>query len=253
VIVDLSAFCGHWPTHPLAGDLDRVWASLEAYGVDRAFVSPLEAAWCRNPHAFNNTLYRETASRPQIWPVPVLDPTIATWEEEAARAADQARVRVVRLLPTYSPYGLADADDLLQALAEAGLAVIVQTRLEDPRRQHSLAQVSDLPAAEVADAADRHAGLTVIIGGPRTAETMALRERLTGTPNLYADVSQADGMDALKVMVDEGLGEKLVFGSHVPLFTARSAFARVVTDLDDEAAAAILGGNAGRILRLGET
>ena len=250
MIIDLNAFYGHWPTHPLAGDLDRVWASLAAHGVDRAFVSPLEAAWCRNPHAFNRALYEETADRPQIWPVPVLDPTIATWEEELGRAADQARVKVVRMLPTYSPYGMAAADSLLQALAEAGLAVIVQTRLEDPRRQHPLAQVPDLPAAEVADAADRQAGLTVIIGGPRTAEIMALRERLAGTPSLYADVSQADGMEALKVMVGEGLGDKLVFGSHVPLFTAYSALARVVTDLDDGAASAILGGNAGRILQL---
>ena len=74
MIIDLNAFYGHWSTHPLAGDLDRVWALLAANGVDRAFVSPLEAAWCRNPHAFNRALYEETEDRPQIWPVPVLDP-----------------------------------------------------------------------------------------------------------------------------------------------------------------------------------
>jgi predicted TIM-barrel fold metal-dependent hydrolase len=124
----------------------------------------------------------------------------------------------------------------------------VQTRLEDPRSQHPLALVPDLPAAEVADAAARHPDLTVILGGARTAEIRALRERLHALPRFYADVSQADGLDAVRGLVEEGLGEKLLFGSHAPLFIPHAALARVVTDLPDAAAAAILGENAIRAI-----
>ena len=231
----------------MVGDLHSVRASLQEYGVDRICISPLEAAWCRNPHRFNGALYRAGGTTDTIWPVPVLDPTVATWRDELDRAV-RVRVRLVRLLPAYSPYALADADGLLRALAREGLAVIVQTRLEDPRRQHPLAQVPDVAAAEVADAAERHPSLTVVIGGPRTAEIRALRDRLLGLPNLYADVSQADGMDALKVLVEDGLREKLLFGSHAPLFIPYAALSRVVTDLSGEDAAAVLGGNAERML-----
>lgn len=247
MIIDLNAFTGYWPSHPVVGDLRSVRASLQEYGVDRICISPLEAAWCRNPHRFNGALYRAAGTTDTIWPVPVLDPTVATWRDELDRAV-RVRVRLVRLLPAYSPYALADADGLLRALAREGLAVIVQTRLEDPRRQHPLAQVPDVAAAEVADAAGRHPSLTVVIGGPRTAEIRALRDRLLGLPNLYADVSQADGMDALKVLVEDGLREKLLFGSHAPLFIPYAALSRVVTDLSDEDAAAVLGGNAERML-----
>ena len=248
MIVDMNAHFGQWPFRPLEGDLHAVRASLGACGVDRIFVSPIEAAWCRNPHRINRALYRAVEKTDDVWPVPVLDPTVATWREELARAAQHEKVRLIRLLPAYSPYPLSEADVLLSALAETGLGAIVQTRLEDPRRQHPLAQVPDILAADVAELAAGHPDLTVIIGGPRTGEIRNLKERLLEFPNLYADVSQADSMDAVKVLVEEGLSHKLVFGSHAPFFIPYSALSRVVTDIDDGAAEAILGGNAARIL-----
>jgi predicted TIM-barrel fold metal-dependent hydrolase len=248
MIIDVNAFTGTWPSHPVRGTLPEVRASLRACGVDRMFVSPLDAAWCRDPHRFNQDLYRSCEPFEDVWPSPVLDPTVATWRREVRRAADHPKVRVVRLLPAYSPYAMAESDDLLRALSEAGLCALVQTRLEDPRRQHPLAQVPDLPAARVVEAAERHPGLKVILGGPRAGEIRAQKGRILDLPNLYADVSQADGMDVMRGLVEAGLSGKLLFGSHAPLFIPHSALARAVTDLDDETAEGILGGNAARML-----
>ena len=248
MIIDVNAFTGHWPSHPITGDLNSVRASLKEYSVDRICVSPLEAAWCRNPHRFNEALYRTAGTFPDVFPVPVLDPTVATWKKELERATREIRVKLIRLLPAYSPYALEDADELLEALVAENLAVVIQTRLEDPRRQHQLAQVPDVPAAQIADTAERHPELTVIIGGARTGEIRGLKDRLIASPNLYADVSQCDGLDAIKVLVEDGLTEKLLFGSHAPMFIPYSALSRVVTDLSDEDAAAILGDNAERII-----
>jgi uncharacterized protein len=251
MIVDINAFIGHWPFTPVCGDLPAVRASLRALGVERICVSPLEAAWCRNPHLANAALVEAAAAFEDVWPVPVLDPTVATWRAELARAASHSRVRLVRLLPTYAPYSLTQAHALLEGLQEAGLGVLVQTRLEDPRSQHPLALAPDLPATEVADMAARYPELTVILGSARTAEVRALRDRLLALPRFYADVSQADGLDAVRLLVEAGLGDKLLFGSHAPLFIPQAALARVVTDLSDADAAAILGGNAARVLGWG--
>lgn len=250
MIIDLNAFIGTWPSHPVVGDVEAVGNSLKAYGVDRIFVSPLEAAWCRNPHRFNQQLYESVEALEDVWPVPVLDPTVATWRKELDRVVERPEVLLVRLLPAYSPYRLSEADDLMEALIESGLGVIVQTRMEDPRRQHPLAQIPDVPAAEVADAAERHPDLTVIIGGPRVGEIRQIKDRLLKLPNLYADVSQAEGINAMRELVGNGLTEKLVFGSHAPMFIPYSALSRVLTDLDNETAAAILGGNAARLMGL---
>ena len=73
-------------------------------------------------------------------------------------------------------------------------------------------------------------------------------------PNLYTDVSQVDGLDVIKVLVNNGSVDKLLFGSHTPIFTLHAAIACVVCDLDDRtpnataAISKILSGNAGQIL-----
>lgn len=248
MIIDINAWTGHWSTLPVDGNVASVRASLKAIGVDRICLSPLDAAWCPNPHRCNAEVYAAARQFTDIDPVPVLDPTIATWRDEVAYAITQPRVRLVKLLPAYSPYDLSAADDLFEALAQYRLAVIIQTRLDDPRHQHPLAQVPDCPAAAIADVAERYPKLTVIIGGPGWTAIRALCERLLTLPNLYADISQADGMDTLSMFVAEGLTPKLLFGSHAPLFVPFSALARVINDLSDDDATAILGGNAERIL-----
>lgn len=250
MIVDINAYVGHWPSHPVDGGLEAVRGSLARYGIDRICVSPLDGAWCRNPHLFNGDLYEACAAVDDVWPVPVIDPTVSTWPRELERAAGRKDVRMVKLLPAYSGYRLEDAENLLREAGGAGLCVVVQTRLEDPRRQHPLAQVPDVPAASVADAAERHPGVSVVIGGPRTGEIRQLKGRILEAPNLYADVSQADGLDGVKLLVDLGLLPKLLFGSHAPLFTPYAALSRVVTDLSDDEGKAILGGNAARLLGL---
>lgn len=248
MIIDLNAFIGTWPSHPVEGELDTVRNSLRSYGVERIFVSHLESAWCQNPHLFNDRLYRSVEDYDDVFPVPVIAPTIATWRNELACAVQQPKVKLVRLLPGYSLYNLSEIDDFLTALTKLKLGVIVQTRLEDPRRQHPLAQAPDVSAMVVADAAERHPDLTVIIGGPRAAEIKALKERLLKIRHLYADISQADGLDVVKVLVADGLRDKLLFGSHAPLFIPHAALSRVITDIDNETAAAILGGNAIKML-----
>jgi predicted TIM-barrel fold metal-dependent hydrolase len=248
MIVDVNCFAGHWPSRDLKGDLASVRGSLRRYGVGRLFASPLDAAWSRNPHLANDAFYRTVEAYDDVSPVPVLDPTVATWDAQLGRAAKHPDVHLVKLLPAYSPYRLAEADALLSAASDAGLAVICQTRLEDRRRQHPLAQVPDVAIADVVAAAERHAGLAVIVGGARSAEARSLRDRLLDMPNLHVETSQMDGLDAIRSLVDDGLAPKLLFGSHAPFFIPYAAVARVVTDIDDADASAILGENALRLL-----
>jgi len=247
-IVDISAWTGPWGTFPVRGEVDEVREALRGIGVERICLSPLHAAWCHNPHCGNEAVYAAARGYEDVDPVPVLDPTIPTWRAELARAVEQPRTCLVRLLPAYSQYELGDVGDFLQAVEKAGLGVIVQTRLEDPRRQHPLAQVPDVPAEAVAEMARRFRELTVILGGAPWRAIMDLREVLLELPRFYADVSQADGMDSLKLFVEAGLTPRLLFGTHAPLFVPLAGLARVVTDLEDEPARAILGGNARQLL-----
>ncbi len=247
MVVDFSAFTGAWSTHPVSGRLDDVVASLTDIGVDRILFSPLDAVWCRNPHLYNGPLYRSCEGRTDLLPVPILDPTVATWGAELLEAVEVG-VQVIRLLPNYHGYDLGGIEVFWDVISKRGIITIVQTRMEDPRRQHPMAIVDDVPVSDIVQIAERRADIRFVIGGARTGEIRAASDSLREQPNLYADVSQADGLDAVRALVDDGIGKKLLFGSHAPLFMPRAAAARVVTDLEDDDAELILEGNAKRLL-----
>ena len=248
MVIDLNSFYGTWPNSLDPGEPDQVWDDLRGFGVERIFTSPLAAVWCRNPHLRNVSLYELAARTDDVWPVPVLDPTVATWPRELEDAAKRDRVRLVRLLPNYGGYMLDEAGDLLSAVKDAGLGVIAQTCVEDPRRHHPLAQAPNVSVKDVVEAAGKIPDLTVVIGGAKAGEIRGVKDQLLDLPHLYEHVSQVDGMDAMKILVDARLGKKLVFGSHAPLFVSHAAFGRVVTDVDDASAQAILSDNALRLL-----
>ena len=247
MIIDVNAWTGPWPTLVnVPHDVASVRASLRAYGVERIFMAPLAAAWSANPHLCNAVVYEAASEFEDISPVPVVDPTLPTWREEFEKAAGHRAVRMIKLLPGYGGYGLAaaDADGLLAEAGRAGLAVTVQVRIDDPRRHHPMAQVPDVPAGDVVEAASRHPDLNMIIGGASTATLREFAAQVRDLPGLYADTSQVDGVDGVKMLLDAGIGGKLLFGSHAPVFMPAATVARVLNDLTDDAAMRVFSGNS---------
>ena len=249
MIIDMNAWAGYWSAYPVQGEVSQVRSSLREIGVERMLLSPMHAVWCHNPHLCNDLVYQAAEEYPDIDPVPVLDPTIPTWLEELGRALHAPRARWIKLIPAYSRYTLEGADGLLSALARAGMGVIIQTRLEDPRRQHPLAQVADTPVKAVVSAARRHPNLEFIIGGGSWAAIQEARTEIAKLPNLFAETSQLDGVDSLKSLIEWGLAPKILFGTHSPFFVPLAGLARVLNDLEDGTAYDILGGNAQKLLK----
>ena len=249
MIIDVNAWTGPWPALVnVPHDAASVRASLREYGVERIFMAPLAAAWSANPHLCNAAVYAAASEFEDISPVPVIDPTLPTWREEMEKAAGHRAVRMIKLLPGYGGYGLAAADELFEEAARANLAIMVQIRIDDPRRHHPMAMVPDVPAGDVVKAASCHPDLKLVIGGASAATLRDFTLKIRELPSLYADTSQVDGVDSLKMLVEEGLGNKLLFGSHAPVFMPAAAVARVLNDLSDDAAVGILADNASGLL-----
>ena len=249
MIIDVNAWTGPWPTLVnVPHDAASVRASLRAYGVERIFLAPLAAAWSANPHLCNADVYEAASEFEDISPVPVIDPTLPTWREELEKATGHHAVRMIKLLPGYGGYELAVADDLLTEAGRADLAVMVQVRIEDPRRQHPLAQVPDYSTQAVLEAAKRHPNLNLVIGGASAATLRECAAQVRDLPGLYADTSQVDGVDGVKMLVDAGIGDKILFGSHAPLFTPAASIARVLIDLYEDTALGIMEDNAAGLL-----
>ena len=249
MIIDVNAWTGSWPALVnVPYDVASVRSLLRAYGVDRIFMSPLAAAWSANPHLCNRVVYEAADAYADISPVPVIDPTLPTWPEELEKAAGHRAVPMIKLLPGYGGYGLDAADDLFEEAGRVNLAVMVQIRIDDPRRHHPLAQVPDVPAGEVVEASKRHPDLKLVMGGASAATLREYAPQVRDLPGLYADTSQVDGVDSVKKLVDAGIGGKLLFGSHAPVFMPAAALARVLNDLPDDVAGGIMKDNTAGLL-----
>jgi uncharacterized protein len=249
MIVDLCAHLGPFTGRPAGLDAKGLSALLAPFGISRIYAGRLEALWFENPHDANHLGTGDLPpGGPPITFVPVLDPSVATWPAELDRLARAGPLPMVRLHPNYGGYTLADADPLLDALARRGVVAQVIVRMEDPRRQNRQAQVPDVNGKAVVAAAARHASLTILLTGASTPELLTLAENLPKSRKLWADTSQADGCGAIPGLLETAWRDRLVFGSHAPLFIPYSALARVVIDLEDDAAERVLGRNALQML-----
>lgn len=249
MIIDVNAWTGPWPALVnVPHDVASVRSSLRAYGIERMFMAPLAAAWSANPHLCNRIDYEAADAYGDISPVPVIDPTLPTWPAELEKAAGHRAVRMIKLLPGYGGYDLAAADELFEEVARVNLAAMVQIRIDDPRRHHPMAMVPDVPAGDVVEAAKRHPNLKLVIGGASAAALRECAAQVRDLPGLYADTSQVDGVDGVEMLVEEGLGNKLLFGSHAPVFTPAAAIARVLIDLHEDTAVGIMEDNAAGLL-----
>lgn len=248
-MIDACAWTGHWGSMALPGAPGDVVDSVADVGSSRVLLSPLDGVFAHNAHAANGAVYDAAHTDGRVLAAPVIDPTVATWEEELQRAVDVAAL-VVRWLPAYSGFGLSAADDWARIIGAAGRILWVQTRLEDARRQHPQALVPDTDAAEVVELARRHPDMTVVLGGATWKAVLDLAPAILSLPRCFADTSQMDGMDSLLRLVDAGLAPRLLYGSHAPFFMPLAAVARVILDLDAETANLIMHDNASTLLGL---
>lgn len=251
MIIDVNSWFGHWPSYPVLGDIGSVHESLKATGVDVMFMSSLDAIWSRNPHSFNKRLYAETAPFETIYPTPIITPTIASWQDELRRAVDHPRVRMVKLLPNYSQFELQPDSEFGDALAESGLAVFVQITMEDVRRQHPLGKTAAVDLGSLFEFVIHYRQVPIVGGGLSRYLMDYAYDLLRDVDNFFVETSLIDGFDSIRHPVEnEKVGHKLLFATHAPLLCPGSAMPRVLAEVNDVDATAILSDNARRLFSI---
>ena len=246
--IDLFAHCGPWTRRDIGVEPAGLWDQLAPFGVQKVYAGRLEALWFENAHDANRHAESLPPGPPGVVRVPVLDPSLATWREELDRLQARGPVPMVLLYPNYHSYALDSVDVMFDALAKRRIVAQIVARMDDPRRQHRLAQVSDVAPDVVLAAAVRHPGTRILLCGAMITGLKSLAAKVGNVRNLWADTSQVDGVGAVQGLMKTAWGDRLVFGSHAPLFYPEAALGRVVLDLDDAECEAVLRGNAARLI-----
>ena len=225
-MIDTSVFCGQWPfrrlpdAHP-AGLKQR----LLAQGITAAWVAPLEAVFYHDPMEANELLHQALRGDPYFMPVGAIDLSLPSWRHDAKRCLKQLGCRAFKLFPNYHRFPAAgqEAVALCEMAREANVPVCIQLRMQDERGHHPLVKVPGVPVKDVLELARLVPRTRFLVCAAYRNELKELR----GVANVWAEISFCEWELSLRTAIEACGPERLVFGSHSPLYYAEAEEAKL--------------------------
>ena len=225
-LFDANCFLGRWPfqlgRELTAAELTR---HLARCGVNRAAVSPLDAAFQPEPMPANRRLFSAVRSVAELVPVPVVQPVLASWREQLDECR-AAGARAIRLMPAYHNYrlGRRGLDAFMQAVGDCGLRLVVTARMEDERGRYFALNIKGLPLTEMAAFLRRFPGHRPLITGLSLGELLKLAGECD---NFHSDLAYVEHMALAEMLRGKVAAARLMFGSLAPLYSVSAQRAKL--------------------------
>ncbi len=255
MITDVNVSLSRWPFRRLPGDEVAALAErLRACDVTQAWAGSFDGLFHKDVAAVNARLAEDCkrCKRGLLLPFGTVNPMLPDWREDLRRCHEEHHMPGIRLHPNYHGYGLDDPAfaELLTLAERRGLIVQLAVRMEDPRMQHPLVRVPDVDTKPLAGLVAAHPALRlVLLNALRTLRGEAIT-RLTDAGQVYFEISMLEGVGGVAKMLTDLTVDRLLFGSHFPLFILESAILKLrESELLPSQIAAITQENAQRLLK----
>jgi predicted TIM-barrel fold metal-dependent hydrolase len=252
-LVDVNVHLSRWPTRRIRGDEPAELATmLRTRGVTEAWAGSFDALLHKDVAGVNARLAKECRSETGVRLVPfgTVNPLLPDWEDDVRRCADEHHMPGIRLYPNYHGYKLDHPAfaRLLALAAERRLLVQLAVIMEDARMMHPLLRVPPVDVAPLPALVRGIAGLRVILLNALTTvrgETLlALRES-----EIYVEIGMLEGVSGLSGLFGQLPMDRVLFGSHAPLFYLEAAVLKLKeSQLTEPQMKAIRTENARRLL-----
>ncbi len=194
-----------------------------------------------NPEAVAETL-AVTAEHPRLLPVGTLDPRyFLNWQDDLQTCVDGGCV-AIRFSPGPQKWhpDILVFEKMIEAVGAAGLPIIVDFKGASDDGLTWIRKVA---------AATHRYGVQVVMNEVSYANMGELITVMQAYPNVYAAIRWLCLADGLEVMVEAGLGDRLLYGSNAPKYSIHALRNQVLmARISDETKQAILGANALRLL-----
>jgi uncharacterized protein len=159
-------------------------------------------------------------------PFGTIDPLLPDWKEDLRRCHESHKMPGIRVHPNYHGYAL-DHSAFAELLAESRrrrLVVQIALKMEDERMLHPL--FKSLPTTEPSPLhtllANSSGPPVVVLNALGNIRGEPLKQ-LLAVPGVWCDIAMLEGAAGLERLVAQVGSDRLLFGSHAPLFYADSA------------------------------
>ena len=250
-LIDTNVNLGPWPFTPVPDRTGpELAAHLAASGVRRALVSHLGAVFQPEPMVTNRKLFAAVKKTPGLLPVPVINPALANWREQLAECLAAGPIRAVKIFPNYHNYSLGarKLDAFMAAIADAGLRLIVNVRLEDERHKYFALRIKGVPVKQMDAFLARHPQHHVLLSGIYKGEIDKLAPKYK---NFSAEIAFCEITNVLEIMLRTFPARRLMLGTCTPLLSTRGNVDKLRCARIPAGAQALIGAdNARRFFKL---
>lgn len=253
--VDANVTLGRWPFRRLPlDDTGALVAKLREQGVTDAWAGTFDGIFHKDVTGANARLAEECRrhGRGLLEPFGSVNPMLPDWEEDLRRCAKEHRMPGIRLHPSYHGYQLDEPAfaRLLALASERRMIVQIVADLEDERTQHSLGRAPHADFKPLPKLLESRPDACVMLLNWFRSVPMAVAKQMARA-GACLDIATVENVGGVASLAREISTERVVFGSHAPLFYFESAVLKLrESALSAAAESAIRGGNARRLASL---
>lgn len=254
-MIDCNVMLERWPFRRLILDQHpkRLIGKLEGYGVTQAWAGSFDGLFHRDVAAVNQRLVEACKQQPNGFLIPfgTVNPVLPDWYDDLRRCHEVHKMPGIRLHPNYHGYTLDDPRfaELLSLATDRGLIVQLVLSMEDERTQHALHRIPHVDPKPLAAVVAKLPKLRlVLLNAFRSLPLLKVAE-VAKAGQVWFDIAMLESVAGVAKLIEQVSPERILFGSHSPLFYFESAELKLVeSGLPEPILKQIRSSNAERLM-----